>query len=190
MFESELCRQGDACRKKMTSQKCKHMFLILLSWPFKHGSQWCFFSIFQSAGFSLVATHFSLTFSNLDASIVCWMFEQIDSTHCRAITAINWERTHFSLEFFALSPPSIYPSILSCTTCSRLFTLQTLWIVLSLSFTFSLSHADDNLSIRGKSIYKLNKMTWYPSSPLVHQPVQTRSWRLASRQPGSSETAP
>lgn len=113
MFESELCRQGDACRKKMTSQKCKHMFLILLSWPFKHGSQWCFCvgSIFQSAGFSLVATHFSLTFSNLDASIVCWMFEQIDSTHCRAITAINWERTHFSLEFFALSPPSLHPFI-------------------------------------------------------------------------------
>lgn len=99
--------------KKLTSQKCKHMFLILLSWPFKHGSQWCFCvgSIFQSAGFSLVATHFSLTFSNLGASIVCWMFEQIDSTHCRAITAINWERTHFSLEFFALSPPSLHPFI-------------------------------------------------------------------------------
>lgn len=39
---------------------------------------------------------------------------------------------------------------------------------------YLLSHADDNLSIRAKSIYKLNKMTWYPSSPLVHHPVQTR----------------
>lgn len=32
-------------------------------------------------------------------------------------------------------------------------------------FPFSLCCTDDNLSIRGKSIYKLNKMTWYPSVP-------------------------
>ncbi len=57
---------------------------------------------------------------------------RISVSHCKAATALNWEGTYSSLEFFALPfslPPSLYRSILPCTTCSRLFTFQMVFIV-------------------------------------------------------------
>ena len=118
----------------------------------------------------------------------------ISAPHCEAVTAVNCKRTQSSLGFFA--SPFFSPSILFIPPSSPAPHVGDFYLPnasrcapLSLSLSLSLSHADDNLSIRGKSIYKLNKMTWYPSSPLVHQPVQTRRGRLASRRPGSSETA-
>lgn len=193
-------RRQNLVAKVWHAQNCKHVFWIspwglLLFWSqFTEELQflvllyWLLSSVWRFLlGLHPFLTNILQPWCHLLSFVEC-LNKLIQSHQC-----CKQGKDTFLIEILCLVasiPPSIYPSILSCATCSRLFTFQRLFAVVSLPLPFSLSHADDNLSIRGKSIYKLNKMTWYPSSPLVHQPVQTRSWRLASRQPGSSETAP